>query len=168
MGSTRLDTLVGKSVTSGNKLAGTPADIPTTPVRKALEDLSVLHNHQALIQVLEEIRSQTGHNFGGADGVTNGTTAVTVVPAPATGFIRRVESFFIHNADTATATVQFRKDNGSSERLFLEEALTKGTNANGAAPIVLSPTDSLEMKLLGVVTTRELDWVVSWRDYESI
>lgn len=50
---------------------------------------------------------------------TNGVTAVTLVPAPPSGYLRRVKSIALNNADLASITVSFRYyDNGTTYALY--------------------------------------------------
>lgn len=168
MGSTKLATLTQQAETSGNALSATTESPSSAAILRTREVLFDLNRHRSLLQQIEELRGQTGHNFGGADGVTDGTTAVTIVPAPATGFLRRLESILVYNVDSANATVFLQKNNGSSVRRFHRETLSTVTVLNFTSPIVLSSSDSLQIDLLAAVTTTELDWVASWRDYDVI
>ncbi len=56
---------------------------------------------------------------GASDGATNSTSAVTMVAAPNTGFVRRVTGFSIFNADTVASilTVQLI-DNGTTRTIW--------------------------------------------------
>ena len=168
MGSTKLNTLTQKPETAGNALSIVSDTPASAAIRRTRQDLFDVSRHLSLLQQIEELRVSTGHNFGEGDGVTNGTTAVEIVAAPAVGFIRRVESILVYNVDTADAAVFLQKNNGSAVRVFHRETLTTLTVLSFTAPIVLSSADSLEIDLLAAVTTTELDWVVSWRDFENL
>lgn len=53
-------------------------------------------------------------SIGSNDALTNGTTAITLVAAPASGVARVINSVSIYNADTAAVTVTVEKnDNGT-------------------------------------------------------
>lgn len=168
MANARLNTLLAQTVVDA------PPVVPLSPfsagLRKTRVDIPEPEKHLTLLQQIEGVRVATGENLGCADGVTNNTTAVVVVPSPAPGFIRRVEGLLVYNVDSATAVILLRKNNGSSERVFYRESL--GTKVSTATivndPVNLSSGDSLEILLESNVTTTQLDWVVSWRDYDSI
>jgi hypothetical protein len=53
---------------------------------------------------------------GSTDGQTNGATAVTLVASPAASVQRQVKRINIYNADTATALVTIRLNNGGTFR----------------------------------------------------
>lgn len=167
MGSSKLDTLTKRTETSGIALSATPL-LASPAIRRTRQENFNLDKHLNLLQQIEELRVATGHNHGEADGVTNGTTAVEIVASPDTGFIRRVESILVYNVDSVDATVFLQKNNGSAVRVFHRETLTTLTVLGFTSPIVLSAADSLEIDLLANVTTTELDWVVSWRDYDVL
>lgn len=58
---------------------------------------------------------------------TNDTTAVTVCDAaPQRQWNRVIDAIVVHNADTASATVTLRTDNGSSEKVITVKTLTAG------------------------------------------
>lgn len=57
---------------------------------------------------------------GASDTVSNSTTAVSAVLAPATSIIRQVKLLTIYNADTATATVTVRLNNNSTTRIMVK------------------------------------------------
>lgn len=61
-----------------------------------------------------------------SSGLTNGTTAVTWLAAPASGSFRQVKFLSLYNADTAsiTATVQF--NDGTNTRILLKVTLAAG------------------------------------------
>ncbi|MDB5184445.1 MAG: fibronectin type domain protein [Candidatus Saccharibacteria bacterium] len=61
-----------------------------------------------------------------SDTITTGTTAVTVVAAPAASTQRQVKSMTIYNADTAAATVTVRLKNSATVRIMVSVALQAG------------------------------------------
>ncbi len=96
------------------------------------------------------------------DGVTNGTTDVTIVTAPPSGTIKRVSLITVDNIDSATAVVRIFYVNGSDSRRLISKSLTTNTNmefpTNGN-PMTLDATDtSIKLNLAGAVATTELDW----------
>jgi hypothetical protein len=63
---------------------------------------------------------------GEQDGVSNNTTAVTVVGSPAASTERLIKSIVIQNADTASATVTVIYNNNSTLRNIIVVALAAG------------------------------------------
>ena len=105
---------------------------------------------------------------GANDGVTNGTTKVTLVAAPATGK-RRVRFISVGNVDTVAAIVQIVYSNGASDRVIFSKSIAtlEGLEYPGnGVPIVLDETDtSLSIKLNAAVTTNELDWYAGFEEF---
>jgi len=168
LGSTKLSALTQQSETSGNALAAVSTSPDSDAIRRTREDQFDLQRHLTLLQQLEEIRISQGHNHGEDDGITNQTTQEEMVAAPSTGFTRRVESILVYNADTATAVIQVSKNNGIARRIFHRESLATVTDTVVATPVLLSSSDSIDIVLEGNVTTNQLMWVVSWRDFDDI
>jgi len=65
---------------------------------------------------------------GSNDLVTNGTTAVTAVAAPAADTRRIVKTINVHNADDAVATVTIRLNNNGTFRII---SITTNLAVNG-------------------------------------
>lgn len=63
---------------------------------------------------------------GSSDTQTNGTTAVTLVAAPATSTQRQIKSLTVYNADTTNATVTVRLNNNSTLRIVVSVILAPG------------------------------------------
>jgi hypothetical protein len=63
---------------------------------------------------------------GSNDTQTNGSTAVTIVAAPAASTQRHVESISVYNADTAAATVTIQLNNNSTLRIITKVTLQPG------------------------------------------
>lgn len=61
----------------------------------------------------------------GSMGVTNGTSAVTAVPAP-TGVQRHVKALTVYNADTVSSTVTVRMYDGTNRRILIKTILASG------------------------------------------
>lgn len=96
---------------------------------------------------------------GSAFGVTNSTTAVVAVAAPASGKRRLIRSISIHNNDTVSATVTIRVDNNGTKYILHKEALDSGKQLLYERVIVLAATtESLEIVLGGAITTNQLDY----------
>jgi len=63
---------------------------------------------------------------GSNDTQTNGSTAATIVAAPAASTQRHVESISVYNADTAAATVTIQLNNNSTLRIITKVTLQAG------------------------------------------
>jgi len=63
---------------------------------------------------------------GSSDGQLNGTTAVTIVPAPAADIRRIIKSVYIENKDTASVTITVSLLNGSVARNIAKTTLNVG------------------------------------------
>lgn len=66
--------------------------------------------------------------IGETDGVTNNSSAVTMLSAPASGKIRQVKHVTIPNVDTAAATVTVRINNNGTFRQMVTMTLSTGDN----------------------------------------
>jgi len=58
-----------------------------------------------------------------SDGAANGSTAVTMVAAPASGKVRQVKALYIYNADGAGVTLTVRLNNGGTFRTLFTAVL---------------------------------------------
>ena len=65
--------------------------------------------------------------FGASDLTTSGATAVTVVAAPQANHTRTLKSLSVYNADTASAIVTARLNNGVSTRILVKITLGVGS-----------------------------------------
>lgn len=96
------------------------------------------------------------------DGVTNGTSDVTIVAAPSEGTAKRVNLITVDNVDSATAVVRIFYVNGSNSRRLIAKSLTTNTSmgfpTNGESLVLDSTSTSIKLNLSGAVTTNELDW----------
>lgn len=63
-----------------------------------------------------------------SDGVTNGTTPVTIVAAPATATTRKLNFLSLPNIDTAPVTVTIQVRNGADVRIVYKGTLAVGSN----------------------------------------
>jgi hypothetical protein len=96
---------------------------------------------------------------GSAFGVTNSTTAVTAVAAPASGKRRLIRSISVHNNDTVSATVTIRIDVSGTKYILHKESLDSGKQLLYDRVMVLASTlESLEIVLGAAITTNQLDY----------
>lgn len=77
----------------------------------------------------------------GNEGLLNGTTPVTLTPAPASGARHNVFAASIHNADSAPATVTLRKNKGGVLRRVGKETLQPGETWEYTKALILDATD---------------------------
>jgi hypothetical protein len=70
--------------------------------------------------------SGTGITEGATDGILNGTTDVTAVPAPSGANRRIVKDITIFNGDTAAVTVLIKYDNAATQRTLVKVTLAVG------------------------------------------
>lgn len=104
---------------------------------------------------------------GTAYGVTNNTTAVTAVSAPASGKRRLIRSLSIHNNDTASATATVRLNDSNSGSNFIIDMVTITSGSTYLLDRVLvlaSTTESLQIVLGAAITTNHLDYVVVYAE----
>src|SRR5574342_469037 len=66
---------------------------------------------------------QSVSTYSEADGVTNSTTAVTMVAAPASGHPRTIIGFSVFNADTVAAETIIQYNNNATTRKILDVTL---------------------------------------------
>lgn len=70
----------------------------------------------------------TADNLETVSGVSNNTTAVTVVGSPASGIVRQIKSVTVNNLDTAVADVIIRlNDNGAIRKIVKQSVAIDGT-----------------------------------------
>lgn len=105
------------------------------------------------------------------DGVTNGTSDVTIVPAPNEGSVKRVRLITVDNIDSATAVVRIFYVHGSDSRRLISKSLTTNTNMEfptvGESLVLDSTVTSIKLNLAGAVTTTELDWTAHWEEEDE-
>lgn len=104
-------------------------------------------------------------------GTTNGTSDVTIIPAPATGAKKRIHLITVDNLDTKSATIRIFYVDGANSRRLISKTLTKNTNLEyptTGAPLVLdTTTTSIKLNLEAAVTTNELDWTAHWAEFDG-
>lgn len=66
---------------------------------------------------------------GASNGLTNGTTAVDWVSAPAADLVRQIKYLSLYNNDTASITATVRIDDGTNERILTKFTLSAGERA---------------------------------------
>ena len=101
-------------------------------------------------------------------GETNGTTVVTVVPAPPVGVKRVVHCFQLFNVDTMTVLYGISYDAaGPLTPFFLFNQITGSTTTliDTGNPMVLRAGHSLTMLLGAPVTVSEPQFITAWNDF---
>lgn len=78
-----------------------------------------------IVSYIDRARNQ--EVYGSRDGALNGTTDVTILPAPASGYIRCLKSASIYNRDTADVSVQVHYDSGGVEYEIIKVTLAAGS-----------------------------------------
>jgi len=68
----------------------------------------------------------SGYTPGGSRALTNSTTDVSLVAAPAASTQRVIDNITIYNADTATATVTVQIDDNATEYILVKVTLAAG------------------------------------------
>ncbi len=71
-------------------------------------------------------KTTTDFTPAGTDGVSNGTTPVTLVAAPAASTQRMISGISIYNGDTVSATVTVNLDNNGTDRTVIKVTLGVG------------------------------------------
>lgn len=119
----------------------------------------------SLLRLLElEDRGASNH------GSLNGTTAVDLVTAPASGYTRVVESIRFVNKDTAAVDIRVRKTVGGSTHYEFDNALGlvvdgKFAPVSAEHPIRLTATDQKITAVMGgAAATTNPSFVASYRD----
>lgn len=99
----------------------------------------------------------------GNEGVTNGTTAVTIVPAPSSGNRNLVRAVTVYNADTVNATVTLRKKVSTTTYVKAQKTLMPNEVLEFEIPVVLdATTKTIEIVLAANVATNQLQWDVAY------
>ena len=102
----------------------------------------------------------------GHSGVTtNGTTPVTVVPAPGERTQRMIKVISIVNLDTAAITVLLKHvTSGGPSFVILDEEIGAGETGHARDIVVDHTTDSITVELLGAVAATEADVTATYAD----
>lgn len=105
-------------------------------------------------------------DFGDNDGVTTGTTPVTVVAAPTSGVRRIIKSITVKNRDSADRIVTLRKVSAGGTRQLISVTLDPGDQLFYDESTVLNATtDSVTIVTDAAAATQESDWTSSWSDF---
>lgn len=103
-------------------------------------------------------------------GALNGVTSVEIVPAPASGFTRRVESIRFVNKDTVAQLIRVRKTiTGPTHYEFSNSGTIEANQTyepvTPESPVRLTDTDQSVTALMdSAITTTNPSWVASWVD----
>ena len=91
----------------------------TTKSLEVLLSGSITTNQLTIVSSYVDIDQTaiTVSTIGENDTVTNNTTAVTAVAAPASGMTRKIKSVTVQNTDTVSALVTVRVNNNSTFRV---------------------------------------------------
>jgi hypothetical protein len=96
---------------------------------------------------------------GSSFGVTNSTTAVTMVEAPDVDKRRLIKSVSVHNNDTASATVTIQIDADGTKYKLHKATVNSGEQLLYERVLVLADaTESLEVVLSAAITTNQLHY----------
>ena len=111
-------------------------------------------------------------SFGFTDtGTSNGTSDVTVIPAPDAGAKKRVRLITLDNLDTKSVKVRLFYVDGANSRRLMETTLTKDAHlefpTNGSYLVLDAANTSIKLNLAGAVTTNELDWTAHWEEFDG-
>lgn len=106
---------------------------------------------------------------GATKGSLNGTNPVTIVAAPAAGFMRRVECVRFVNVDSAAVDIRLRltiagPTNYEADNVIALAVDGKFFPVEGADVIWLDTTDSLTAVMGGAPATTNPTWVSGWVD----
>jgi len=100
-----------------------------------------------------------------ADGVFNGSTAVDIVPVPASAHTHVVRNVTVHNADTVAATVTLYYNNNGTLRKIAKLALDPdATLAYEVIQVLDATTKKIQGVLGGAHTTTAPSFVASYGD----
>ena len=106
---------------------------------------------------------------GATKGSLNGTNSVTIVAAPAAGFMRRVECVRFVNVDTAAVDIRLRLTIAGPTHYECDNVIALAVDGKffpveGADVIWLDTTDSLTAVMGGAAATTNPTWVSGWVD----
>lgn len=102
---------------------------------------------------------------GSDDGTLNGTTPVTLVPAPAAATNRLIKTMTIQNADTAVVTVTLRKVSAGGTRQLWKGDLDVGDTLIWNDVVGLDDTgSSITAVMSAAAATTDPQWTSTWGD----
>lgn len=103
-------------------------------------------------------------------GVTTGTTAVTIVAAPGSGVKRIVKTITVVNRDTAARTVTCRLLVSATNYWVFTQVMQPSESlifGGEGEIVVLDSTKALNIILDSAPATNQLDWTSHWSDYAA-
>lgn len=99
----------------------------------------------------------------GADGQTNGTTAVDAIPAPASSTTHVMRNVVVHNRDTIVHTVIVQKVSAGGTRRMVNQSIDPGGMLNVEVTVNCDATTSKVQVVLGeAIVTTQPDWVANY------
>lgn len=98
----------------------------------------------------------------GADGVTNGTTAVDVIAAPASGETRIGRNVIVNNRDNVAHNVIVQYVSAGGTRRLAKRLVEIDGSLVVDLPIVLDATTKKVQVVLGEAATTQLDFVAAF------
>jgi hypothetical protein len=106
---------------------------------------------------------------GGDHGELDGTNSVELVPAPAAGFVRVVDSIRMTNIDSAAVTIRVRKTVTGPVDWEFDSAIALAADGkfdpvDGDHVIRLAEDESITAIMAGAAATTDPTWVSSWVD----
>lgn len=102
---------------------------------------------------------------GSSNGVSNNTTAVTIVAAPASSTQRMVRSITVFNKDTVAVVATIALVDTATIRNLYTASIDPGQSLTDDTVYVLDSTDkSLTIVLGGAVTTSQPVWTTHFAD----
>lgn len=104
---------------------------------------------------------------GNQHGLTNSTTRVVAVAAPAASVRRLVRTITVYNADTVAATVilEFSDPAGATDRVFARQTLATLETFIFNDVLVLDETDqTISLSLAAAITTNQLQFTSHFSD----
>jgi hypothetical protein len=100
-----------------------------------------------------------------ADGVFNGSTAVDIVPVPASSHTLVVRNITAHNADTVACTVTlYYNDNGTLRKLVKQALDPDATLIYEVIQVLDATTKKIQGVLAGAHTSTAPSFVASYGD----
>lgn len=100
-------------------------------------------------------------SFANAHGTSNGTSDVTVVPAPSAGVTHLTRSLTFFNSNATARTITLKLDDGTNERIIAKKTLSQDKSWLFTPILVLDDTvEGLEMVLDGGTT--DVQWTAHY------
>lgn len=114
-------------------------------------------------------RHEVEARAGATKGSLSGTNSVTIVAAPAAGFMRRVECVRFVNKDTAVVDIRLRLTIAGPTHYECDNTKSLVIDGQffpveGADVIWLDTTDSLTAVMGGAAATTNPTWISGWVD----